>query len=82
MEVEEYLGHADGRKFQVATRSLLMHLRTQIMHQMVQSHFGYVATRICSILDSRGYLQSDTVGENAKVPAKEAREVMYLNNFY
>ena len=82
MEVEEALGHDDGGKFEVATRSLLMHLRTRIMHQMVKSHFGDVAARICSILDSRGYLQSDTVGENAKVPAKEARVVMYLNNFY
>ena len=77
MEVEEALGHDDGGKFEVATRSLLMHLRTRIMHQMVKSHHGDVAARICSILDSRGYLESDIVADNAMVPAKDAREVSF-----
>jgi hypothetical protein len=82
MEVEEAQGHAEGGKFEVATRSLLMHLRTRIMHQMVKSHHGDVAARICSILDSRGYLESDIVADNAMVPAKDAREVSFKYCLY
>lgn len=89
MEVEEAQGHTEGGKFEVATRSLSMHLRNRILHQVVKSHYGDVAARICFLLDSRGYLESDLVAEHAMVPAKDAQELLhklykarYIEMFY
>lgn len=76
-EVEEANGHPLGGKFEIASRQLLSYLKGRIFHQMIKDHFGDVAARICSILEAKGHLESDTVAEDAMVPAKDAREMLH-----
>lgn len=60
-----------------------------MLHNIVKEHYGDVAARICSILQAKGHLESDTIAESAMVPAKDARELLhrlykanYISLFY
>jgi DNA-directed RNA polymerase III subunit RPC3 len=77
MEVEEAIGHPGGGKFEVCTRQLLRRMRDRVQHRVLSSHHGIVASRVVSILRDRGHCESDTVAEDAMVPAREAREVLH-----
>ena len=76
-EIEEANGHPQGGKFEIATRPLLSYLKDRIFHQVVKDHFGDTAARICSILGTKGHLESDAIADSAMVPAKEARECLH-----
>lgn len=76
-EIEEANGHPEGGKFEIATRPLLSYLKDRIFHQVVKDHFGDAAARICSILGTKGHLESDAIADSAMVPAKEARECLH-----
>lgn len=88
-EVEEARGHAQGGKFQVTIRQTMSYLKGVMLHNIVKEHYGDVAARICSILQAKGHLESDTIAESAMVPAKDARELLhrlykanYISLFY
>mmetsp|Transcript_294 Transcript_294/g.485 ORF Transcript_294/g.485 Transcript_294/m.485 type:complete len:611 (+) Transcript_294:105-1937(+) len=76
-EIEDANGHPLGGKFEIASRQLLAYLRGRIFHQIIKDHFGDVAARICSILEAKGHLESESVAEDAMVPAKDAREILH-----
>mmetsp|Transcript_8749 Transcript_8749/g.9617 ORF Transcript_8749/g.9617 Transcript_8749/m.9617 type:complete len:612 (+) Transcript_8749:85-1920(+) len=87
--VEDAQGHPNGGKFEITTRQVVAYLRGRILHEVVREHYGEVAARICSILEAKGHLESDTVAESAMVPAKDARELLhqlykcnYISLFY
>eukprot|EP00978_Attheya_sp_CCMP212_P018089 scaffold49071_cov54-Attheya_sp.AAC.5 len=77
IEVEDAIGHPLGGKFEVSTRQLVDHLQGRILNQVIEDSQGQVAARICSILQSKGQLESDAVAEAAMVPAKDVREVLH-----
>jgi DNA-directed RNA polymerase III subunit RPC3 len=84
IEVEDAIGHPLGGKFEVSTRQLVDHLQGRILNQVIEDSQGQVAARICSILQSKGQLESDAVAEAAMVPAKDVREVLhrlFLQNY-
>ncbi|KAL7542263.1 hypothetical protein ACHAWF_007130 [Thalassiosira exigua] len=76
-EVEEARGHPLGGKFEVCARQLLRRARDRIAHRVVASRRGAVAARIVSILQARGHRESEAIGDDALVPAKEAREQLH-----
>lgn len=76
-EIEEARGHADGGKFEVATKDLLTYLRGRLVHQSIRDHHGDVSARICSILETKGHLEGEAIAESAMVPAKDAREMLH-----
>jgi hypothetical protein len=75
MEVESAHGHPKGGKFEVAIRNIIVFMKQFIARQMVRDHQGEIAVRIISILESRGYAESETIAEAAMIPSKDAREV-------
>jgi len=75
LEVESAQGHPKGGKFEVITRNIVGFINQHIALQMVRDHLGEIPGRIISILDSRGYTESESIAEAAMVPAKDAREV-------
>lgn len=77
VEIEEALGHADGGKFEVSIKYLLAYLRGRLVHQSIRDHHGDVPARICSILESKGHLEGESIAESAMVPAKDAREMLH-----
>ena len=84
MEVEEARGHPLGGKFEIATRQLVGHLRGRALHQIVLDDMGDTAARICAILETRGYLESEAIADSAMIPIQDAREVihrLYRNNY-
>lgn len=88
-EVEEAQGHALGGKFEVTLRQTMAYLKGVMLHKVVKDHYGDVASRICSILQAKGHLESDTIADSAMVPAKDARELLhrlykanYISLFY
>ena len=88
-EVEEARGHAQGGKFEITTRQVMSYLKGRILHEVIKEHYGDVAARMCSILQAKGHLESDTIAESAMVPAKDARELLhrlyksnYISLFY
>lgn len=76
-EVEDALGHPKGGKFEICTRQLLHCFRDRIVHRMLTSHHGLAAARIVSILQMKGHCESDTIADDALMPAKEAREILH-----
>ena len=76
-EVEDALGHAKGGKFEICTRQLLHCFRDRIVHRMLTSHHSLAAARIVSILQMNGHCESDTIADDALMPAKEAREILH-----
>eukprot|EP00815_Leptocylindrus_aporus_P009359 CAMPEP_0116059178 /NCGR_PEP_ID=MMETSP0322-20121206/5642_1 /TAXON_ID=163516 /ORGANISM="Leptocylindrus danicus var. apora, Strain B651" /LENGTH=643 /DNA_ID=CAMNT_0003543511 /DNA_START=101 /DNA_END=2032 /DNA_ORIENTATION=- len=79
-EVESAAGHHEGGKFEVNVPSLVNYLQRRLMHQLVKDQFGELSARIISVLQSRGQLESEKIGEFALLPCKEARE--HLNRLY
>lgn len=77
VEIEEARGHADGGKFEVSVKYLLAYLRGRLVHQSIRDHHGDVPARICSILESKGHLEGESIAECAMVPAKDAREMLH-----
>lgn len=76
-EVEEAQGHAQGGKFEITTRQAMAYLKGRILNKVVTEHHGEVPARMCSILQAKGHLESDTLAESAMVPAKDARELLH-----
>ena len=88
-EVEEAQGHALGGKFEITIRQIMAYLKGVMLHKVIKDHYGDVAARICSILQAKGHLESDTIADSAMVPAKDARELLhrlykanYISLFY
>ena len=88
-EIEETRGHPQGGKFEITIRQVMSYLKGVIFHSVIKEHFGDVAARICSIVQAKGHLESDTIAESAMVPAKDARELLhrlykanYISLFY
>ena len=52
-----------------------------LQHQLVKDQFGELSARIISVLQSRGQLESEKIGEFALLPCKEAREVCSFDLF-
>ena len=77
IQVEEAHGHPSGGKFEIPTRQLLQRLRDRILHRTITTRHGLVAARIVSILQVKGHMESDSIAEDAMVPAKEAREILH-----
>jgi DNA-directed RNA polymerase III subunit RPC3 len=63
--------------FEVAVRTLVEFLQDRIAHQIVYDRHGEVAARVVSILNAKGWLESDTLAELAMVPAKDTREILH-----
>eukprot|EP00980_Cylindrotheca_fusiformis_P003038 scaffold709_cov197-Cylindrotheca_fusiformis.AAC.6 len=83
-EIEVADGHPEDAKFQIATSRLVQYLQDRIVNQVILDSHGEIAARICSILKSKGSLESDAIAEAAMVPAKDTREVLhrlYRNNY-
>ena len=76
-EVEDALGHPKGGKFEICTRQLLHCFRDRIVHRMLTTHHSLAAARIVSILQMKGHCESDTIADDALMPAKEAREILH-----
>jgi len=76
-EIEEARGHPEGGKFEIAVRQLVEHLQGRLLHQVVMDHHGETASRICSILEARGSMESDVIAEAAMVPVKDVREILH-----
>lgn len=76
-EIEATEGHPKGGKFALISHSMVTFLRERIHHQVLYDSHGEVAARICSILDRKGYLESDAVAELAMLPAKDTREILH-----
>eukprot|EP00559_Dactyliosolen_fragilissimus_P002842 CAMPEP_0184858652 /NCGR_PEP_ID=MMETSP0580-20130426/3740_1 /TAXON_ID=1118495 /ORGANISM="Dactyliosolen fragilissimus" /LENGTH=717 /DNA_ID=CAMNT_0027354921 /DNA_START=130 /DNA_END=2283 /DNA_ORIENTATION=+ len=77
IEVEDVRGHPDGGRFEISTNSLVQHLRTRIVNQIIRDRHGHVASRICAILLSKGYLEVDGIADAAMVPAQDARDILH-----
>lgn len=76
-EVEDVGGHPAGGKFEISTRQLLQRMRDRILHRVLTTHHGLAAARIVSILQVKGHMESDSIAEDAMMPAKEAREILH-----
>jgi DNA-directed RNA polymerase III subunit RPC3 len=63
--------------FEVAVRSLVDFLQDRIAHQIVYDRHGEVAARVVSILNAKGWLESDALAELAMVPARDTREILH-----
>jgi DNA-directed RNA polymerase III subunit RPC3 len=77
IQVEDAGGHPNGGKFEICTRQLMQRLRDRIIHRILTTRHGLVAARIVSILQVKGHMESDSIAEDAMVPAKEAREILH-----
>ena len=78
MEVEEARAHPLGLKFEITTRQLVSHLRGRALNQFVTDDQGQHAARVCAILETRGYMESEALADCAMVPIQDAREITHL----
>lgn len=72
----------EGGRFELATRQMVKYLQGRVLHQVVKDHMGDVAARICSLLEVKGYLETDTIAKSAMVPVQDVREVRIMTNVY
>jgi hypothetical protein len=52
-------------------------LRRRTIQQIAQGRFGVASGRIIELLQRHKYLEQQTVGERAILPARETRERLY-----
>merc|ERR1712151_781682 len=77
MEIEETIGHPKGGVFEVATRSIVHHLQARTMYAIIRDRHGPICARICNILQTKGYLESEAIAQYAMVPVKEVRTLLH-----
>lgn len=67
----------EGGRFELSTRQMVKYMQGRILHKVVKDDMGDVAARICSLLETKGYLETDHIAKAAMVPTQEAREVVH-----
>jgi DNA-directed RNA polymerase III subunit RPC3 len=73
----EVVRRIGDNRYEIALSSLKSYLHDRIFYQIVHDRHGEVAARVLSIINSKGWLESETLAERAMVPAKDTREVLH-----
>lgn len=58
--------------------NIIEDLKARAIHSIAETRYGTFAARICELLARKKYLDQQKVGEMAILPAKTAREQLYL----
>jgi len=66
---------AEGGRFELATRQMVKYVQGRILHQVVKDNMGDIAARICSLLEVKGCMETDSIAKSAMVPVQDVREV-------
>ncbi|GKY94112.1 hypothetical protein MPSEU_000377500 [Mayamaea pseudoterrestris] len=68
---------SDGTRLEINFPSLLRYLQERAVHQLVLDRHGEIAARIISILLKSKWLESDSLTDQAMIPAKDTREICH-----
>lgn len=58
--------------------NIIASIKARAIHAIAEARYGTFAARICELLSRKKYLDQQKVGEMAILPAKTAREQLYL----